>query len=253
MIDYDSFEEFQDPETYDIVCDAFAEDYPFIEQWAEKLGGPLLDLACGTGRMSIHMALRGYEVTGVDIVPEMIAHAQKKAADRAVSVEWVVADARSFYLQKQFPCIFMLMNAFQFLPTREDHQAMFARVHAHLLPDGCFIFETRNPSLRNLFEVRHPEGERYVTSDGGELEITSNLHYDPLTQIQHYTSHLKFLHADGQTRQRVYRTGLRYVFPQEMEALLFYNGFRIHECYGNWQQEPLRADSSAMIYVCKKR
>ncbi len=84
MIDYDSFEEFQDPETYDIVCDAFAEDYPFIEQWAEKLGGPLLDLACGTGRMSIHMALRGYEVTGVDIVPEMIAHAQKKAADRAV-------------------------------------------------------------------------------------------------------------------------------------------------------------------------
>jgi hypothetical protein len=46
---------------------------------------------------------------------------------------------------------------------------------------------------------------------------------------------------------------LRYVFPQEMEALLFYNGFQIRACYGNWQQEPLTAASPAMIYVCQRR
>ena len=252
MIDYDSFEEFQDPETYDVVCDAFAEDYPFIEQWVEKLGGPLLDLACGTGRMSIHMALRGYAVTGVDVVPEMIVLARKKAAERAVSIEWGVADARDFHLHKQFPCIFMLMNAFQFLPAREDHERLLNCVREHLLPDGYFIVETRNPSPRNLYEVRHPDGEQYALPDGGQLLITEHQRYDPMTQIQHYTSRLHFLRPDGQTEERMYRTALRYVFPQEMEALLHYNGFRIHACYGSWQQEPLRADSPAMIYVCQK-
>lgn len=253
MIDYDSFEEFRDPQTYDIVCDAFDEDYPVIEQWAQKLGGPLLDLACGTGRMAIHMALRGYAVTGVDIVPEMIALAREKAAARGVSVEWVVSDARTFQLQRQFPCIFMLMNAFQFLPTRADHEALFARVREHLRPDGCFIFETRNPSPRNLFNVRFPEGEQYALPDGGQLVIDAEQRYDPMTQIQHYTSHLHFHYSDGRQAEKVYRTGLRYVFPQEMEALLFYNGLSIRECYGSWAQEPLTADSPAMIYVCEHR
>ena len=49
------------------------------------------------------------------------------------------------------------------------------------------------------------------------------------------------------------RVALRYVFSQEMEALLFYNGFQIRSCYGNWQQDPLIATSPSMIYVCQKR
>ena len=220
MIDYDRFEEFRDPQTYDVICDDFDEDYPFIEQWARSLGGPLLDLACGTGRMAIHMASQGYQVTGVDVVPEMVARARQKSADRKVSIEWVVADARTFQLQKQFPCIFMLMNAFQFLLTREDHEGMLARVLEHLQPDGCFIFETRNPSPRNLFEVRHHEPQNYSMSNGGQLVVTEQQHYDPITQIQHYTSPYRWIHPGGQYVEKTLRTALRYVFPQEMEALL---------------------------------
>ncbi|MBI1257115.1 MAG: methyltransferase domain-containing protein [Chloroflexi bacterium] len=253
MIDYDSFEEFRDPVTYDVECDAFADDFPCIEQWAQTLGGPLLDLACGTGRMSLHMAALGYTVTGVDLIPEMIAHARLKAAQRALSVEWVVADARSFQLNQQFPLIFMLMNAFQFLLTREDHEAMLARVREHLQPGGCFIFETRNPSPRNLFQVRHPEGEQFTLPDGGQLVSTEEQVYDPLTQIQHYTGTRRFTYADGQQKVKTMRVALRYVFPQEMETLLFHNGFQIRTVYGDWQQNPLTANSRAMIYVCERR
>ncbi len=253
MIDAASFEEFQDPVTYDLVCDRFDADMPFIEQWAKTTGGPLLDLACGTGRMAIHLALQGYSVTGVDIVPAMIERAHQKAAERAASVEWVVADARSFHLQKQFPCVFMLMNAFQFLLARDDHEGMLACVREHLLPDGYFIFETRNPSPQMLFEVRHPEGETYTLVDGGQLVITDQQVYDPMTQIQHYTTQLTFHHADGRREERTNHTALRYVFPQEMEALLHYNGFQIHTVYGDWQLNPLTASSPAMIYVCQKR
>ena len=253
MIDHDNLDDFRDPETYDVQCDAFDEDIPFIEQWARSLGGPLLDLACGTGRMAIHMALQGYQVTGVDIVPEMIARARQKAAERSVSIEWVVADARTFRLAKQFPLIYMLMNAFQFLLTREDHEGMLARVREHLQPEGCFIFETRNPSPRNLFQVRHPEPQTYTMPDGRQLVVTEQQYYDPITQIQHYSSPHQWIDPGGQRVEKTHRVALRYVFPQEMEALLFYNGFRILSCYGNWQQEPLTATSPAMIYVCQRR
>jgi ubiquinone/menaquinone biosynthesis C-methylase UbiE len=60
MIDYDSFEEFRDPQTYDLEVEHYDEDRPLIEQWARELGGSLLDLACGTGRMALRMAAQGY-------------------------------------------------------------------------------------------------------------------------------------------------------------------------------------------------
>ncbi len=253
MIDYDSLEEFRDPQTYDLVDEGYYEDYPLTEQWARSLGGPLLDLACGTGRMALRMAAQGYQVTGVDITPEMIARARQKAAKQSISIDWVVADARTFHLQKQFPFIYMLENVFQFFLTREDQEALLARVREHLLPEGCFLFETRNPSPRNLLEVRHPEPQQYTTPDGGQLVTTEELHYDPMTQIQHYTRYLKFLHPGGQQEEKTLHTALRYVFPQEMEALLYYNGLQIRSYYGNWQQEPLTATSRSMIYVCQRR
>ena len=252
MVDYDIYEEFRDPESYDLECDAFAADKPTIDQWATTLGGPLLDLACGTGRMAIHLAAQGYAVTGVDLVPEMIGRARQKAADRDVAIDWVVADARDFHLQQQFPFIFMLMNAFQFLLTREDHEAMLACVREHLQPGGYFLFETRNPTPRNLTEVRHPEGQRYALPEGGNLLATEQQYYDPLTQIQHYVRELNFAYADGQHETKQLRTALRYVYPQEMAALLYYNGFSIHTIYGDWQQRPLTATSYSMIYVCQR-
>lgn len=96
MIDHDNLEEFRDPQTYDLEDEGYYEDYSLTEQWARLLGGPLLDLACGTGRMALRLAAQGYQVTGVDITPEMIAWAHQKAAKQAISIEWVVADARTF-------------------------------------------------------------------------------------------------------------------------------------------------------------
>jgi len=253
MIDHDNLEDFRDAQIYDLQDEGYYDDYPLTERWARAIGGPLLDLACGTGRMAFRMAALGYQVTGVDITPEMIARARQKAAQQAVSIDWVVANARTFHLQKQFPFIYMLENAWQFFLTRADQEAMLARVREHLLPEGCFLFETRNPSPRNLLEVRHPGGDTYTTSDGGPLMVTEQQHYDPMTQIQHYTRHLTFLQPGGVQDEKTLRVALRYVFPQEMEALLFYNGFQIRSCYGSWQQEPLTATSPAMIYVCQRR
>src|SRR2546423_10599507 len=139
MIDHDNLEEFRDPQTYDLEDEGYDDDWPLTEQWARSLGGPLLDLACGTGRMALRLAAPGYQVTGVDIVPEMIEWARQKAAKQAVSIEWVVADARTFHLQRRFPFIYMLENVFQFFLTLEDQEAMMASVREHLLPKASFL------------------------------------------------------------------------------------------------------------------
>ncbi len=253
MIDHDNLEDFRDAQIYDLQDEDYYDDYPVTEQWARSLGGPLLDLACGTGRMALRMAALGYQVTGVDITPEMIAWARQKAASQGFSIEWVVADARAFHLQKQFSLIYILENAFQFFLTREDQEAMLACVREHLLPEGRFLFETRNPNARNLQQVRHPGGDTYATPDGGQLVVTEEQCYDPMTQIQHYTRHLTFLQPGGKRDEKKLRVALRYVYPQELEALLHYNGFQIRTCYGNWQQEPLTATSPSMICVCQRR
>jgi SAM-dependent methyltransferase len=251
MLDYDPLEGYRDPETYDLDDAGYDEDYPLTEQWARKLGGPLLDLACGTGTMALRFAQQGYEVTGVDIVPEMIAWAAQKAAAQAVSIEWVVADARTFRLEQRFPFIYMLGNAFQHFLTRADQEALLARVREHLSPGGCFLFCTRNPSPKNLLEARYAEPQQYMLPDGRQLISTEQQVYDPISQIQQYTFHEAWLHPDGRREEKTTRTALRYVYPQEMEALLFYNGFEALACYGNWQQEALTATSRLMIYLCQ--
>jgi 2-polyprenyl-3-methyl-5-hydroxy-6-metoxy-1,4-benzoquinol methylase len=112
MIDHDNLEEFRDAQTYDLEDAGYYDDCPLTEQWAQSLGGPLLDLACGTGRVALRMASQGYQVTGVDIVPEMIARARQKAAEHSVSIEWVpipalratASNTAIRWLQEPHPC-----------------------------------------------------------------------------------------------------------------------------------------------------
>jgi ubiquinone/menaquinone biosynthesis C-methylase UbiE len=251
MVEYDYLEGYRDPQAYDAADAGYVADIPLTERLAKSLGGPILDIACGTGTMAIRLAAQGYAVTGIDIVPEMIDWAKQKAA-QGVSIDWHTADARTFQLDQRFRFIYMIGNAFQHFLTRDDQEHMLARVRQHVHPEGQFMFCTRNPSPRNLLQVRYAEPQTYHMPDGRQLEATEEQVYDPLTQIQHYTFRNQWTHPDGAQTETTERTALRYVFPQEMEALLHYNGFRIRDCYGSWEQEPLTAESRSMIYICER-
>jgi 2-polyprenyl-3-methyl-5-hydroxy-6-metoxy-1,4-benzoquinol methylase len=252
MLENDYLEGYRDPQAYDAEDTGYVADIPLTEQWAKSLGGSILDIACGTGTMAIHLAQQGYAVTGLDIIPEMIDWSAQKATAQNVSVEWVLADARAFHLGKQFAFIYMLGNAFQHFLTRHDQEGLLACVREHLQPEGCFLFCTRNPTPKNLSQARFTEPQEYTMPDGRRLVATEEQHYDAITQIQYYTFYNRWSYPDGQQVEKTEHTALRYVFPQEMESLLHYNGFKIHSCYGDWQQAPLTTESRSMIYVCQK-
>ena len=260
MLDHDNLEEFSDPINYDFE-DPSDTGVAFYSALAQEAGGPVLEIACGTGRVAIPIARLGFSTTGVDILPGMLEQARRKSA--GLPVRWVEGDARTFALHEQFRLIFMTGNAFQAFITNAEQEALLQRVHAHLHDEGLFAFETRNPLLPNLktreglfvaLETHEAEEEwpSFINANGHEVRVSRTRVYDHVAQVVHLTSYKRW-HEGGTEQSRVSRTALRYTFPQELAALLYYNGFRIIRQYGDWNEEPLSATSPSIISVCRKR
>ncbi|HEY0738356.1 MAG TPA: class I SAM-dependent methyltransferase [Herpetosiphonaceae bacterium] len=260
VIDHNNLEEFSDPVNYDME-DPSDTGVAFYSALAQEAGGSVLEIACGTGRVAIPIARLGFPVTGLDIVPGMLARARRKSA--GLPARWVEGDARSFELGEQFRLIFLTGNAFQAFLTNADQAALLQHVHAHLHDQGLFAFETRNPLFPNMktraglflnLETRDEEEARssFINTDGYEVRVSGTQIYDHSAQILHLTTHKRW-HEGEQEYTRITRIALRYTFPQELAALLNYNGFTILRQYGDWNHEPLTATSPSIIVVCRKR
>ena len=249
MIDHNNLEEFADPHNYDIE-DNSDTGIVFYTTLAQETGGPVLEIACGTGRVSIPMARLGFAVTGLDIVPGMLALARRKSAD--LPTRWVEGDARAFDLGEQFRLIFLTGNAFQAFLTRADQEALLERVRAHLHDEGLFAFETRNPRWANL-ETRDQEEDwqTYTDSSGRDVRVSKTQAYDHVAQILHWTTYRRWRTGD-QEQTKITRIAVRYTFPQELAALLYFCGFTIIRQYGDWNLEPLTAASTSIIVVCRR-
>lgn len=260
MIDHNNLEEFSDPINYDLA-DPSDTGVAFYSALAQEAGGSVLELACGTGRVTIPIARLGFPVTGLDIVPGMLEQARSKSA--GLPVRWVEGDARAFDLGEQFRLIFLTGNAFQAFVTNTEQAALLQCVRAHLHDEGLFAFETRNPLLPNtrtregLFvtlETRNEEEDwpSFINANGHEVRVSTTQVYDHVAQIVHLTGYKRW-HEGEEEHTKITRTALRYTFPQELAALLYYNGFTILRQYGDWNEEPLNATSPSIISVCRKR
>ena len=261
LLDHDNLEEFADAVNYDRE-DTSDTGVAFYSALAQETGGPILELACGTGRVALPIAQLGFSVTGLDIVQGMLEQARCKS--NGYPVQWVEGDARNFHLDAQFRLIFLTGNAFQAFITNADQSALLHRVSSHLHDEGLFAFETRNPQLNSDFkqgeghfftlESRAEEnvGEPLINVDGNEVFISRSQLYDPLAQVLHVTTHKRW-HTGGEERTLTTRIALRFTFPQELAALLDYHGFVLIRQFGDWNGEPLAATSPSIICVCQKR
>jgi len=268
LIDHNNLEEFADPLNYDIE-DSSDTGIAFYSALARETGGPVLEVACGTGRVSIPIAQLGFAVTGLDIVPEMLELARSKSTN--LLLRWVEGDARNFDLGEQFKLIFLTGNAFQAFLTRADQESLLKCVSGHLHTDGLFAFETRNPRWTNqkgvskypkfqeeglfaLLETRDEEEDwqTYTNTNGHVVRISKTQVYNHVAQILHWKSYRRWREGD-QEHTKVTRIAVRYTFPQELEALLHYNGFTIIRQYGDWNLGSLTAASPSIISVCCKR
>ena len=253
MIPHDNLEEFRDPANYDLEeGERSAARIAFYCELAESVGGPVLEVACGTGLVAIPVAARGLDVTGVDLTRPMLDYARLKAQNQKLSIQWVEADARQLDLGRQYRFVYVTGNAFQAFLRREDQESLLASVKRHLAVDGTFAFETRNPSGHDFTPVPNNEYERsYISVEGNRVDLSYTQIYDPLAQVMHWTTYRR-CSDDGGDHVKETRIACRFTYPQELESLLHYNGFQIAQQYGNWNKEPLTAGSASIINICRQ-
>lgn len=121
---------------HDVECGSYEADLELWDRLAERHGGPVLDLGCGTGRVSLHLARRGHRVIAVDRDAGLLAALEERAAD--LPLETVHADARELALAEPVPLALAPMQLLQLLPGGAERRACLGRVAAALQPGGLF-------------------------------------------------------------------------------------------------------------------
>lgn len=239
---------YRDGRHYDRMFGVGQEPHFWVEL-AREIGGPLLELACGTGAKAIPMARTGLAVTGLDSSEAMLTEARRKAREANVMVEWILGDMRSFALDRSFNLILLLANSICHLLTYQDLEACLACVRRHLAPDGRFVVRVFVPDVSLLTGDADERRSfaSYADPDSGEpIVVTHTSRYDPATQIKHNRLYARV--GEG-AEQEVGEMPMRMYFPQELDALFVYNGFAIEQKYGDPDRSPFDADSSVQIYI----
>jgi len=226
-------------------------DIPFYKKQVKKYGEPILELGCGTGRITIPIARECHEIIGLDISEELLEKGKEKTEEGVLGIEWIKSDMREFYLNRKFNLIFVAFNSIHHILTLEDMEKVLKNVKEHLKLDGRFIVEFFNPDLDilNRDPTEQHEVIKYEDPEGrGKVKITESTDYERTKQLMHLTW---FYEIDGEVREREWT--IRVWFPKEVEAIIKYNGLEIEHRYGDFDESPMTNNSAQQILVCKKR
>ncbi len=245
----ENFEKYADPEMYDHLYEGYQKDLNVILEWA-KPDLPIIELACGTGRLTIPMAKRGFQMIGVDLHEGMLERAKQKAKEQRVSIELLRQDCTKLTIPVKSSLVFMTGNSFQHFLTNELQDALLQSVHRHLIEDGIFIFDTRNPLLHELAAVDEYE-QTYSDKSGNQIIEFHREEYDAMTQILHCHTDREIYQKETLITKEQDGISLRFSFPIEMARLLEHNGFEVLHQFGDWDKNELNAKSVYMVYVCK--
>lgn len=246
----DGSEVYWDGDHYDAFNAPYEDDLPFYLAEARRARGPVLELACGTGRLALPLKKAGVDITGLDYSAPMLARARAKAAAAGLEIPFKRGDARRFRLGRKFKLVFIAFNSLQHLGRREELEGLFRSVKAHLAPGGRFILDVFNPDPR--YFTRDPEEllpVAYYDAPGGGDKVLVNEQYSYDKAAQ--TSRLVWHYRSEKTGRTLKKTlNLRCFFPEELLALAHYNGFRVLKRYGDFKKTPFASDSAKQVLVC---
>lgn len=237
------------------VYDLFANDVPygldFYVALARAATGPVLDIACGTGRILLPCLQAGVDIEGLDLFEPMLKTLRTKAAALGLSPRLHQADMSDFSLPRRFALVMIPFNAFIHNMTQEAQIRCLQLCCEHLLPGGELTFDTFFPALEFVStpeKTRVLEGEFSHPQTGLPVRTYDTRSIDRVGQVFHSLNEIEFLAADGSV-QSVHRTEdrSRFVYKHEMALLLRVAGFARWEIYGDFDRRPLTHENDAMI------
>src|SRR5687767_10195489 len=206
---------------YDLMFPGGGPAVDFYRAGADRQGGSVLELGCGTGQKLIPIASGGRSCVGLDFSSEMLAEAQSKAEEHGVAVEWMQGDMRAFDLGRTFDFVFITANSLLHLHEAEDLVNCFRSVRRHLAPGARFVFDVFSPSVRLLAEAdgvrRARESLSFVDPDRGDVSVDVAEIYDAHAQVTRGTWYLS---TGSEPDSVVAPLEIRSIFPQELPLLV---------------------------------
>ena len=233
------------------------DDIPFyvgLAKEAAAAGQSVLELACGTGRVTIPIAEAGASVVGLDRSPAMLAVARRKSQGIA-NVRWAEGDMADFALGDRFGLIVIPFRSFLLLTTVAEQKSCLRSSHEHLADGGRLALTIFNPDIAYI-AARQGEKRGLWTKSApaADRELWATREYRTATQELNETRAEVQLSDDGAIISRVHRDlGLRYVFRYEMEHLLALSGFEVEALYGWFDGRPFDETSTEMVWLARKR
>lgn len=208
----------------------------------------ILDIGCGTGRHSIELAKRGYNVTGVDLSESQLERARELAGKFGVKVDFIKADARELNYSDAFDLVIMICEgAFPLMETDEMNFRILQNASNALKKDGKIIFTT----LSALYPLYHSVKD-FTNTNANEIQ-TMNSRFDLLT-LREYSS-IEVTDDDGKIK--MLNCNERYYMPSEIIWYLKSLGFSTVDVFGCKlgefsRDDKLTTEDFEMLVVAKK-
>jgi 2-polyprenyl-3-methyl-5-hydroxy-6-metoxy-1,4-benzoquinol methylase len=229
---------------------------------AREFGGPVLDLACGTGRMALLLAREGFEVTGVDSSQGMLNQLRNKLAAAGREIRQRVHLERQgmseLALDDRFNMI-ICCDAFYHNLTVQEEMACLDCVARHLLPNGRIVFNLTNPTCEFLLKTAGSRAEEfeergtYTLSDSSDVLLVEQAHAgNMLDQTVKTTLRITRTDVEGNVVEKGESTWTaRYLFRYEAIHLLYRCGFEVEALVGHYRSGPV-ALGSQLIFQAKR-
>jgi SAM-dependent methyltransferase len=245
---YDSWAEYYD----EVYVDQHASgDLAFYVQEARAAGGPVLEAACGTGRILLPTLASGVDIDGFDRSPAMLRRLAAKAAAQGLSPNVWQADLRDFTTGRRYALITCPFRAFLHLLTWQDQLAALNRFRERLDRGGRVLLNVFHPSYRiTVGQVgsRQLEDEFVHRATGRHTCLWSAVTNDLVEQTKQVDNWLEERDEHGRLVQ-VTEAGFRiaWIFKPQMELLLHAAGFSRWAIYGGFDRAPLARDDQEMV------
>jgi SAM-dependent methyltransferase len=235
------------------------DDIPFYLDYAGLIGGEILEIACGTGRVTLPLARAGFRVTGLDLSKDMLERFREKLIYETVSVreriQFVEADMAAFELNKRFPFIIIPFRAFQLLTTSNHRSACLEKVQQHLTDGGLFVITAYKPYGLLDENWVQPEKEDWTKTDPNTGITVRRTNIKRRIDIENQITYPELIYyvkdQEGNTTTHAEKLSMAYFYEEQLRELLKNAGFQIVDTFGYYDKRPI-SEGSELIFICSK-